>query len=275
MTTPNSEIPDYVLTALQCSGFPFQTAVQHFINSSNGWTLHTSEYPWQTSHGDEQFLDLVAIKEGLFLTIECKKTRKDSFTFLLPLGLSNTGAVEEFRRLYAKQGSKESNKLEVFCGERAFLPGSTVSEFCVVSTSESEKDQRLLERDAGLIVHGTEAFAQDFQQRFRHECDPASLAEHFFVPVIVTNAPIYIARYKPPDVSLESGEFSVTPSDIKKVAWVRFRKAFTSDRGPDLGHRSVFVVHAASFGEFLEQVKLAPTQPANTAAVHFICRQLR
>lgn len=275
MTTPSSGVPESVGAALQSSGFPFQTAVAHLINPSIGWTLHASEYPWQTSSGDGQFLDIVASNGVLFLTIECKKTRKDIFTFLRPLGVSHTGVVEEFRCLRTKQIPDARNGLEIFCEEWALLPGSTSSEFCVVSTSESGRDQRLLERDAGLVVRGTDAFAQDFRQRFNPERDPAPPTACLFVPVIVTNAPIYTARYRPPDVSLESGEFSVPPREIDNVPWVRFRKAFTSDGGPDLGNRSVFVVHAASFVEFLGQVSPAPIQPANRAAAHFIGRQRR
>jgi hypothetical protein len=211
----------------------------------------------------------------LFLTIECKKTRKDIFTFLRPLGLSHTGVVGEFRCLRAKQTPDARNGLEIVCEEWALFPGSTSSEFCVVSTSESGRNQRLLERDAGLVVRGTDAFAQDFRQRFRPERDPAPPTACLFVPVIVTNAPIYTARYGPPDVSLESGEFSVPPREIDNVPWVRFRKAFTSDGGPDLGDRSVFVVHAASFVEFLRQVAHSPIQPDNRAEAHFIGRQRR
>ena len=82
MTTAGAAVPESVLAALQSSGFPFQTAVAHVINPSVGWALHASEYPWQTSGGDGQFLDIVATNGVLFLTIECKKTRKEILTFL-------------------------------------------------------------------------------------------------------------------------------------------------------------------------------------------------
>ena len=159
--------------------------------------------------------------------------------------------------------------MEIYCEDWALLPGSTSSEFCVVSTSESGKDQRLLERDAGLVVRGTDAFAQDFRQRFRREHDPAPPTACIIVPVIITNAPIYTVRYEPSDGSLESGAFSVPPREIDNACWVRFRQAFTSDGGPDLGDRSVFVVQATSFVEFLQHVAVAPVLPQDRAAAHY------
>ena len=270
MAKQDAKVPKSVLAALQSSGFPFQTAVAHVINPSVEWALHASEYPWQTSAADGQFLDVVATNRVLFLTIECKKTRKDILTFLRLLSLSRTGLVEDFRCLRARQSLDSTKRVEIFCEEWALKPRSTSSEFCVVSTSESGRDQRLLERDAAFVVRATDAFAQDFRERFRPDRDPAPSTACLFLPVIVTNAPIYTARYKPTEVSLESVEFSVPPREIDNVPWVRFRKAFTSDRGPDLADRSVFVVHAASFAEFLGQVAPAPLQPDDRAPAHFI-----
>jgi len=264
-----SPVPASVLAALQSSGFPFQTAVAHVINPSIGWELHSSEYPWHTPNGDSHFLDIVATNRVVFLAIECKKTRKEFYTFLRPLSLSHTGLVETFRCLRAKQIPDSTRRVELFCEEWAVSPKSTASEFCVVSTSTSGKDQRLLERDAGMLVRATDAFAQDFRQRFRADLDPAPSTACLFLPVIVTNAPIYTTRYRPTDVSLDTGEFSVPPREIDNVPWVRFRKAFTSDDGADLGERSVFVIHAASFTEFLKQVAPAPVQPDEKASVHF------
>jgi len=273
MAKEDAKVPESVLAALQSSGFPFQTAVAHVIRAVPGWSVHASEYPWQTSGRDGQFLDLVATNRTLFLTIECKKTRKEILTFLRPLGHSDTGLLEAFRCLRAEQIRDSINKrLEIFCEEWALHPGSTCSEFCVVSTSDSGRDQRLLERDASLVVRASDAFAHDFRQRFRPDQDPVPSTACLFVPVIVTNAPMYTARYRPTDVSLESGEFSVPPDEVKNVFYVRFRKAFTSDRGPDLGDRSVFIVNAASFAEFLRLVAPGPIQPDDRARVHFVRR---
>ena len=270
MADERPPVPDSVAAALQSSGFPFQTAVAAQVRARPGWSIYASEFPWQTSTGESQFLDLVATNGSLFLTIECKKTRKEILTFLRPLGHSHTGMLEEFRCLRAQQIQDSTRRIEIFCEEWALHPRSTSSEFCVVSTSDSGRDQRLLERDAGLVVRATDAFAHTYRERFRPDRDrPPSLA-CLVVPVIVTNAPLSTARYQPAEVSLQPGEFAQTPKEIEGVPCVRFRKAFTSDGGPDLGDRSVFIVNASALAEFLDLLAPAPIQPDDRVQVHFV-----
>ncbi len=272
MAKADDRVPESVLAALQSSGFPFQTAVAHVILTVPGWSVCESEYPWQTSGGDSQFLDLVATNGTLFLTIECKKTRKEILTFLRPLGhphTGTTGVVKEFRCLRASEIQDSTRRLEIYCEEWAVEPESTRSEFCVVSTNQSGRDQRLLQRDAGLVVRATDAFAHGRRKHFRPDRDPSPDAACLFLPVIVTNAPLYTVRFKPTEVSLESGEFSEPPQEVETAPYVRFRKAFTSDGGPDLGDRGVFVVHATSLIEFLGLIAIAPNQPDDRGQVHF------
>ena len=91
-------IPEAVLQSLKSSGFPFQTAVTHVIRSSKGWYIHASEYPWRAGN-DDRFLDIVASNGKFIITVECKKTRLETLTFLRPLGHSNTGHIMDFRCL--------------------------------------------------------------------------------------------------------------------------------------------------------------------------------
>ena len=52
-----------VIAALQRSGFPMQTRVEHEIRARtvNGWRVAASEHPWIDRDADqEQFIDLVA-----------------------------------------------------------------------------------------------------------------------------------------------------------------------------------------------------------------------
>jgi hypothetical protein len=187
--------PPEVLAALRGSGFPFQTAVTSAVESTPGWRVHTTEYPWQTTSGETHFLDLIATNGSIYLTIECKKTRKEILTFLRPLRGPvgpTTGLVADFRCLHARNIRDATRRIEVFCETWVLWPRSNASEFCVVSTSDSRKDQRLLERDAGLLIRAADAFAYGFKYQ-TIEMPPASL----IIPVIVTNAPVYTTRYNP------------------------------------------------------------------------------
>jgi hypothetical protein len=85
-TDQKQDFPPAVLTALKGSGFRFQTAVAHVIHSTQGYSIHASEYAWRGLDGESSFLDIVAISKPFVLTIECKKIRHDIFTFLRPLG---------------------------------------------------------------------------------------------------------------------------------------------------------------------------------------------
>jgi len=245
------EIPAAVFTALQRSGFPFQTAIAHVVATTgrsphDRWTVYRPEYPWRDWSGKDEFLDLVITQGRWFAAVECKKTEKEIFTFLRPLAVSHTGSQHE--RVRCLRGDRRFN---LFCEDWAFSPPSPDCSFCVVSTSESGKDQRLLERDASLLVRATDAFALSQEKRFEVNREPTPEDDRIYFSVIVTNAPIYTARYKPSDVSLESGKFVKNPEEVEVAPWVRFRKSFVSPVGIDLDDRTVFVVHAENLSEFL------------------------
>ena len=256
-------IPQEIRAALQGSGFPFQTAVAYVVRTQPSWQVHASEFPWQDPAGNGQFLDLVATTTihdtKVFLAIECKKTQKDMLNFLRPLGACNTGKLLDVRCLRAQIRACEVQPIQVFCETWNVVPASFEAEFCVVSTSPTGRDQRLLERDAALVVRATDAFVRDFW----HRRPPVDVSSCFFLPVIVTNAPIYTSRYRADQVSLDTGEFTALPTDIEQVEMMRFRKAFHADRGRDLGDRSVLVVDSRKLAEFLELIQLDPQQPSD------------
>ncbi len=262
--------PADVVAALRNSGFPFQTAVQHAVQAAPGWRVHRVEYGWETPTGDTSFLDLVATNRVIYVTIECKRMRKGALTFLRPLGNETTGLVEDFRCLRATNMQDSVRGIEIICEDWALHPVSNMSQFCVVSTSESGKDQRLLERDAGLLTLATEAFALGLKEPTR-ELPLASLV----IPVIVTNAPIYTVRYKPGEISLRLGELTSHLDDVTKPPCVRFDKAFPSCSTNDLGDRTVFVANAESFVEFLTLLGPAPIQPDRNIGVFLQPRDSR
>ncbi|HEY1267842.1 MAG TPA: hypothetical protein VGH16_11345, partial [Candidatus Binatia bacterium] len=142
-------------SALMGSGFPFQTAVEHAITTqtSGKWSVYKSEYPWRRESSDEdEFLDMVAQRGAWYASIECKKTEKESFIFLLPLGRGDTGSHVE--RVACLSGQDSGG--EPYVRERSIWPVSAESAFCVVS---NRNNKRLLENDVRLLLGGTDAFA--------------------------------------------------------------------------------------------------------------------
>jgi hypothetical protein len=235
MSDPDETIPPAVSESLKRSGFPFQTAITHLIRRSKGWSIQASEYPWRDSDHNENFLDIIATNGTFILPIECKKA-KEIQTFLLPQGgleglIRTRPDVADFRCLRTTYFPTE-NRVGITYEENCKIwPVSPSSEFCIVSTSTSGKDQRLLEKDASL--------------------------PRLLLPLIVTNAKLFTARYHPSEVSLETGEFTESPpKDVEQAPWVRFSKTFTAGREGD--HRSIFVVNAIYLEEFLAALELAP-----------------
>jgi hypothetical protein len=221
------------------------------------------EVPWTDPFGADQFLDLAARSGQYTIGVECKKTQKETLTFLLPQGERAT-TVDRAFLLYADQIRDSSRRWELFCGLWRVGLASFESSFCVVSTSSSEKDQRMLERDVGRLILGNDAYAQRARPGI-----PVSAADELgwpFVPVLVTNAPLYVARYEPTDVSLDTGEFAAPPKSVESVPWVRFRKSFPSSGRVDLGERTAFVVTATHLSAFLGELgETISAQPAPRA----------
>lgn len=267
MPEATDQIPTGVVkAALKGSGFPFQTAVRHEIGSHKaGYRIHASEYPWLNGKNADAFLDLIAINRELVLAVECKKTKQDKYIFLLPLGTARTGDVEDFRCLrVAYFDDKRAGSAEIYCETRELLPSSPSSEFCIVSTATGT--ERMLERDAAILVSATDAFAQDKQEWPKMRLS----SPYLIVPVLVTNAELYTARYEPSEVSLQSGEFEEVPDDLKRAPWIRFCKTFIAGRGRDLGLRSIFVVNASSLTTFLNYLEEPIGQPSNPASVKML-----
>jgi hypothetical protein len=244
-----------VLSGLRRSGFPFQTVITHAVmaEAPNGWAVYRTEYPWQGAGDTEaRFLDLIAVKAGFFLAVECKKRREDLLTFLRPVGVAPSGRnVERFTCLHVKRAPAAYGGLEVYPEDRMLQPASAESEFCV--------GNQALEADAALVVRAADAFAE-FIRVNENRRGTLPIHSQLVLPVIVTNAPLYSVRYQPAEVALDTGEFAALPGEIDREQWVRFRKSFTVDARFDIAERSVFVVNASYFQDFLKQLQRIPRE---------------
>jgi hypothetical protein len=134
--------------------------------------------------------------------------------------------------------------------------------FCVVSTSDAGRDSRLLERDAGLVVRGADAWSVELRDGFREERPEM---DRLVLSAIVTNAPLFTAEYDPAQVSLDTGELDPTKTTIEPARWVRFQKAFT---GSSATERTVFVVNANHYAAWLAALE-AEMQPVAQTTTRF------
>jgi hypothetical protein len=264
MAEQNPQALQPVINALLASGFPFQTAVARVVRQVPACALVDEEVPWRDEAGSDQFLDLIATKGPFVVTVECKKTQKEILTFLQPGGAD--GNVIRVRCIYLTQIQDSTKRMELFCSDWRFMPKSAESPFCVVSTSESGKDQRMLERDVQRLVRGTDAHAQQYKRDFKVKDVPE--ADRPILPVLVTNAKLFVAEYDPANVSLETGQLPrPSPATLSPVEWVRFRKAFTSG-GKHVGDRTVFVVSASALAKWLEKLDIIEMGPSDEGKVH-------
>jgi hypothetical protein len=259
MPDDDSTTRQIVIKALLASGFPFQTALAEVAQQVPHCKLVAEEFPWRDDTGTDRFLDLIVVKYDIIVTIECKKTQKEIFTFLQSTAVLEKDEMRS-RCLYLQQIPDATKRLELFCSEWQIKPRSQESAFCVVSTSDSGKDQRMLEKDAQFLIRATDAFGRYVKEKRKPELE----WDQVIVPLIVTNAKLFVAKYNPGDVSLETGQLPKPPTppqpDISPIEWVRFRKAFTSSE-KDRGHRTVFVVAANSLQKFLHNLETISSSP--------------
>jgi hypothetical protein len=233
-----------IIAALKRSGFPLPTRVMHEIEQrrARGWRFLASEYPWRGPYVEDQFIDLVASCGTVVLVVECKKAQERSLLFLRPLGRESTGQLKDFT---AWQLEKRPSQIPdvVLRDDFSLEPSSYQAQFCVSTEKSSE---RLLEQDARRVVFAADAVVETFSR--------ADLpSRSFVIPVIVTPHRLYTLRFRPTEISLETGDFSnLDHTQIEPIPWVRFHKTLAARLGNR--PRTVFVVNAGSLPTFLDEV---------------------
>jgi hypothetical protein len=276
----SKQLPDalkqLLAESVKASGFPFQAKIQNLIESSSEWKVLGTEYPW-SYEGREEFLDIVAYHQNIHLVIECKKSGilrsaqkkhgldwfagapKRSFVFLCRNNGSET--YEETSRTlvtYFREEDIDDDPGTVYGAQAEqwqFEPKSYEAGLCVTVDADSPKE--MLERDLSLLVRGCHEFARSYY-RFLWEVG-ASITE-VFLPVFVTTSPLFVLDYHPDRVAVEDGTFELESDEIRQVPWVRFRKALMAEGSQALHERTVIVVEARHFEEFLERFAVV-TQP--------------
>jgi hypothetical protein len=266
---PLDRLKQLLVERVRVSGFPFQAKVESLIESSSKWEVLATEYPWR-HEGREEFLDIVAYHKNIHLVIECKKSGvlksaqtkygldwfagapRRSFVFLCRDGGSET--YEQTSRTLVTYHCEEDydDEPDAVYGAQAdewqFEPKSYEAGLCVTVDAESPKE--MLERELSLLVRGCHEYARSF---YGYLSGVGANITEVFLPVFVTTSPLFVLDYHPDRVAVEDGNFQLDPDEIRQIPWVRFRKTLMAEGSQTSDERTVIVVEARHFEEFLEQ----------------------
>ena len=250
---------DELTSIVNASGFLFQLGVQHSIDASNSkhkFEIEAWEHPW---HWQDRsgFIDLILGRSSVRLVCECKRSRDANWIFLVENGHEKYDRAR-LRWLYHGSPGLQSGWHDFYLTTEAHE-----SAFCVVR-GHGENQQPMLERIAALLVDSVDGLAEEEAHIIARSSSGDGL--RIYVPIIVTNAHLWICKYDPTTIDLSSG--LVENAEYTTVPYVMFRKALStipterpsqSDAAPyqQFRHwsneqdRTVLVVNAASFVSIL------------------------
>ena len=248
-----ARIPGAVYESLRKSGFPFQTRVAHAFRTESKWQLRATEMPWSDSVVGDQFLDVLGMRGPMFALVECKKMESTALTFLRPLAMPHHTGLQDYARLMSTVQASRGVFDSDFHTTR-IAPSSFESQLCV----KMGKDQRMLEPDCRLLLHATAWYARRNRALMSIQLRQTGTAPErtTYLPLLVTTARLFTARYEPTDVSLETGSFVADPKETEEVDFIRFTKSFSSAESLTADACTVFVVRASALVRFLDEVEL-------------------
>jgi hypothetical protein len=177
-----------------------------------GWEIASTEHPWSDPEtGQLGATDIVLTSHQVALVVECRKQRDVEWVFFVPKAQSRL--VE---RAIVKDTTNE-NWVRL-----KFSPPSEEAEFCQI---RADGDAKTPERwIATALLPAVESIAADLRQM---ESKPPHQGRQWAViPVVVTNAPLWVCRFDPASVDLSTGQSPNEDLDLERVDLVRFRRTF-------------------------------------------------
>jgi hypothetical protein len=259
----SSPIDAELLRVINGSGFPLQIALQNAVESSGiAWKVSHREHAWSNqSDGQSGFIDLVVQANETLdsVVVECKRVQNASWLFLGHTGSTKpTQVFNTWATVFPESGRPYFGWVDLR------IPLATPeAQFCCVRGQSSNDKNTFLERIASELVSSTEALATE-EREYRND-GRASCRLYF--NVIVTTANLYFAEFDKAALNLEDG--TLENATFHRVPCVRVRKQFVmkakpltaedfhSRKDPDvLRENSVFVVEAAHFTSFLQELKV-------------------
>jgi hypothetical protein len=248
------------------SGYPLQIRLEQLIEETrenHKWKVLVREHRWVNAETkDEGYIDLILEQSSwnLKLVVECKRI-VGSWTFLLPM-------VEPFKIPEVMALSGDCGTFGNTWSKFRIFPESHEAAFCVMETG-GKKDSRTLEKLAGELLLSLEYLAieeAELAKSFHGGPIPPSDADRIiYLPIIVTTAVLQTSSFSPLKVDIKNGK--VTESAVAPIEFIRFRKNLATNisyKKPMMrtlrelnreNDRTVFVVRAESFIEFLSMIR--------------------
>jgi hypothetical protein len=242
------------LSVVNASGFPLQLAVAASVRASRtSWRQLLSEHPWRHPEtGKDGYIDLI-LQRGTsssdIMVVECKRQRGDARWYFL-----DTQPDSYDSRIVITRHDPRVVDVQEF----AFFPTTPAARFCVLHGEDSPR-RSLLERLADDLLQSVEAFAME-----QLTIDPVPLFR--YLPVVVTNARLFLCSADPTSISLKTGELPST-AEFSEIPFVRFRKTLWASRlteAKDPQHimhvhsdreRTILVVSAPHLELFLQKAQ--------------------
>lgn len=252
-----SESENNLIKLANAAGYFFQERLREEVwqtRTEHRWRVAAEEHRWCSGNGSEGFIDLVLEKGNFRMVIEAKRTKDATWVFLAP-NLTHRSHTRA-RCLWTRRVDGEPNQ----SSWRDFhvSPTSAEAKFCVIRGT-GDRDQPMLERLGGILLHSTESLAEE-ELRLGGPSLYGGDCRSYYFPIIVTNSQMYVCFYDPEKIDLKSGE--LPEGDFEPVHFIRFRKGLSTslsvpgevrnlEESNRAKERTIFVVNADKIGEVL------------------------
>ena len=242
---------------LDRSGFPLQVRLEKITDDAPNWNVDGNEIYWERDNYSG-FIDTVysGINFPKKVISEVKKTSGGEWIFLLE---KNDGSIlHNFIALSSIVKSSSNLTWDTSATDHT----THRSSFCIVNGQD--KNRPMLEGLCTNLLIATEAFAKkDIEEIIKENRGVKNLQ---YIPVIITNTPLYICKYDSSAVNLKTGIID-GDAEFERVDSVAFQKPLKTTIGSedinDLASnykynkaqdRTVFVVHSTAFASFLNDL---------------------
>ena len=247
MTIPGSPSSndDWTVHSLNIQGIFFQRLIASLILKHEKVFYITSEYPVEypsgntLNKGQESRLDILAQirsryyqQTAIHLLIECKKANPEfvDWVFFPKILTDYYDSNVNYLRLFAMSANDGNSSIKydvmarhndtyILADDARETRGSYEN---VLKNIKTKTSNASVTEAAYQVVLAAHAYANETSLKLNHANSSLSpLSHHFFLPIIVTTANLYLCKFNPNDTSLQTGEIP-----FQKVTFERVDRLF-------------------------------------------------